>query len=37
MKTLYINDLDGTLLNSKLSEYTIKTLNKMPPWAKLDP
>jgi Cof subfamily protein (haloacid dehalogenase superfamily) len=31
MKTLYISDLDGTLLNnnSRLSEYTIKTLNKL--------
>lgn len=29
MKTLYVTDLDGTLLNSKneLSEYTIKTIN----------
>jgi Cof subfamily protein (haloacid dehalogenase superfamily) len=31
MKVLYVTDLDGTLLNSneKLSEYTIKTLNKL--------
>ena len=31
MKTLYISDLDGTLLNSQaeLSEYTIKTLNHL--------
>jgi Cof subfamily protein (haloacid dehalogenase superfamily) len=31
MKILYVTDLDGTLLNSdiKISEYTIKTLNKL--------
>lgn len=31
MKTLYVTDLDGTLLNSniKLSEFTIKTINKL--------
>jgi len=31
MKTLYVTDLDGTLLNSKdkLSEYTIETLNRL--------
>ncbi|MDR0998901.1 MAG: HAD-IIB family hydrolase, partial [Treponema sp.] len=31
MKTLYVTDLDGTLLstNNKLSEYTIKTLNSL--------
>ena len=31
MKTLYITDLDGTLLNSnaRLSEYTIKTINEL--------
>ena len=31
MKTLYVTDLDGTLLNSKerLSEYTIQTLNEL--------
>jgi Cof subfamily protein (haloacid dehalogenase superfamily) len=31
MKTLYISDLDGTLLNneSRLSEYTTKTLNRL--------
>ena len=31
MKTLYVTDLDGTLLNSnsKLSEFTVKTLNKL--------
>lgn len=31
MKTLYVTDLDGTLLNTnnKLSEYTIKTLNSL--------
>jgi Cof subfamily protein (haloacid dehalogenase superfamily) len=31
LKTLYVTDLDGTLLNThnKLSEYTIKTLNSL--------
>ncbi|MCO7125389.1 HAD family hydrolase [Sporolactobacillus shoreicorticis] len=31
MKTLYVSDLDGTLLNSqsKLSEYSTKTLNRL--------
>jgi len=31
MKTLYVTDLDGTLLNSsiKMSEYTVKTINKL--------
>jgi Cof subfamily protein (haloacid dehalogenase superfamily) len=31
LKTLYVTDLDGTLLNAhdKLSEYTIKTLNSL--------
>ncbi|MDR2898336.1 MAG: HAD family hydrolase [Spirochaetaceae bacterium] len=31
MKTLYVTDLDGTLLNSKneLSDYTVKTLNEL--------
>ena len=31
MKTLYISDLDGTLLNSKekLSDYTIAVINKL--------
>ena len=31
MKTLYVSDLDGTLLNSnsRLSEYTVKTLNEL--------
>ena len=31
MKTLYISDLDGTLLNSqgKISDYSIKTINNL--------
>jgi len=31
MKTLYVSDLDGTILNrnDKLSEYTVKTINKL--------
>ena len=31
MKTLYVSDLDGTLLrsNQSLSDYTIQTLNKL--------
>ncbi len=31
MKTLYVSDLDGTLLNSRvrLSEFTIKTINSL--------
>ena len=31
MKTLYISDLDGTLLNSKamLSDFTVKTINDL--------
>jgi Cof subfamily protein (haloacid dehalogenase superfamily) len=31
MRTLYVTDLDGTLLNSKnkLSEYTVRTLNEL--------
>ena len=30
MKTLYLSDLDGTLLrsNERLSDYTIKTINQ---------
>ena len=31
MKTLYISDLDGTLLNKEgcISDYTIETINKL--------
>ena len=31
MKILYVSDLDGTLLrsNDKMSEYTIRTINKL--------
>ena len=31
MKTLYVSDLDGTLLqsNETLSEYTVKTINEL--------
>lgn len=31
MRTLYVSDLDGTLLNSdqKLSTYTIQTINEL--------